>query len=897
MAALAACERGSPPAVRPARPLAFEYSGCESVRRGPVCALGKDGHLRLWIAPPPGAAISVDGHPLAKRPKSLLGGLLVEVEPAAGARVVAIEARLGDESWTGRLALEESRPPEWFERAWSLGKGGDLAGARRAVESKLTSGVPAERSLALMVAAQADLLSGRESLAEAELRQGVAAHRASGFLSREIKDAVVLAQRLIVRRDFGAARAMLDALPDPARHADSAFYRAYGEGLLASKIGDLRTSLRQLRAAVDHGARSGVVGSQVAAGQVLALVLQRLGRAGDAATAFAEVERTAGTTLAACDRAQLRNNRAWAWLLAREAGASAGDPRPLLAEALRAFDRECAAFAGRDEERVNVRVNLALDHLQAGEPRAARRWLGEARQLETAPSGNVLLWWGDLDARMLLDAGRAREALAAYRELAARARVTRSPEGEWRATYGEARAREALGDRTGALAAYDRAEGLLERESLLAPVHEGRDTFVSQREGATRRHLDLLLRAGREAEALAVARRARSHALRELRLRVRLAALIPAQRAAWEKAVAAHQAAREELDRAAAESWRLPGAEARRAVDEQGRRLMALRGDLDALLARLDPRGSEGDGAPPPPAPGDVLLAYHPLPDGWVGFAADASGVAARRLAAPDLVLGRPAALGERLLAPFATQLRRAQRVRVLPYGPLRDVDFHALPFDGNALVATKAVVYGLDLPGALAAPPGVSGGHALVVGDPEGDLPGARAEARRTGEALAAAHRPWSREVLLREQATGPAVRRALAASTLFHYAGHAVAEGWNSALPLAAGGRLTVDDVLALPRAPVWVVLSGCETGATAEESAVESMGLAHAFLSTGAKTVIAAVRPLPDREAAALMETFYAELARAVSPAEALRRAQLARRGRDGSGAWASFRAFVP
>lgn len=896
LAGLAAgCGRGSPPETARPQSMPFEYSGCAKVMRGPVCDLGASRTLRLWIGAPPGAVVTVGGRPPAKPPEPLAGGLLIEHEVPPGAREALVEAQLGDERRVSRLALAESRPPQWFEAALALGKAGDLAAAQRAVEPKLASRVPAERSFALMVAVQVDLVTGPETRAEERLRSAIAAHRASGLLSEQIKMAAVLAQRLIQRRAFGAARAVLDACPDSAGHSDSAFHQDYSEGLLAAQTGDLRQALRQLRAALEHAERTGAVRSQTVAGQVLARELQRVGRASEAASLFAELERTAKDTLPPCDLAQLRNNRAWAWLLEGEAGTPAGDPQPLLVGALRVFDEECQAFAGGEEERVNVRVNLALHHLQTGNPDEARRLLTEARRLDPEPGINVRLWWADLEARMLLDTGRAGEALVAFRELAERARAVQSPEGAWRASYGEARARSALGDVPGALAAYAAAETLLERESLLVPMHEGRDTFVGQREAATRRHLDLLLRAGRSGEALAAARRGRAQTLRRLRLAVRLASLAPAQRSAWEQAVAAHDAAREKLDRAAAESWRLPGSEARRALDEGARHLRDVRSTLDALLARFAGPGLAGEAALRSPAPGEVLLAYHPLPDGWVGFAADERGVVARRLGRLEDRLRQPAALAARVLVPFAAQVRRARRVRVLSYGALRAVDFHALPFDGDALLAAKPVVYALDLP--PAAMPARRGGRALVVGDPAGDLPGARAEARRTEAALAAADLRWTIERLLGSQASGPAVRRALVESALFHYAGHAVAAGWDSSLPLAGGGRLTVDDVLALRRSPAWVVLAGCATGATAEASVVESMSLANAFLSAGAQAVIAAVRPLPDREAAALVEAFYAELPRAASPAEALRSAQLARRGRQPNGAWASFRAFVP
>lgn len=878
------------------RPLRFAFSGCERVMRGPLCVLGGDRRLRLWVGAPPGAVVLADGRPPLSPPSPVLGGLRLDVEVPPGATAAVVEARLGSRRWVARLAVGEGRRPAWYEAASAAFAAGDHAAARREVAPWVASPSPAERGLALRVAARIDLAAGRQAQGEAALRQAVAAHRQSGALAAEILDGTSLAYRLIQRRELAGARALLAALPDPAGHADSAFVAAYHQGLLASRLGDLRSGLRQLRAALEHATRAGLARHQVQAAQVLARELQRVGRTGEAVALFTRIERVAGAALSACDRAQLRTNQGWALLLAREAGSPAADPRPLLSEAQRLLEAECAALPDGDAERANARVNLALADLQAGEVDAAARRLAEARRLLPRPQGDLLLWWDDLEARILLAGGRTRGALAAYRELGARARAAQSPEAVWRAHVGEAAARQALGDLAGAGASYAAAERLLERESLLVAVGEGRDTFVALRDGASRRHLDLLLRTGRDAEALAVARRARSRALRGLRLAVRVASLGPAERVAWERAIAAHAAAREALDRAAGEVWRLPAGEARRAMAEEGRRLGALRAALDDLLARFDAAAGARNEAPAAPVPGEVLLAYHPLPRGWVGFAATERGVLTRRLGRLEEVVGEPARLAEAALVPFAVAVRGADRVRVLPFGILRTVDFHALPLDGEPLVAGRPVVYGLDLP-ALPAGRARGGRRALVVGDPGGDLPGARAEAGRVAAALAAARPRWQVERLFGRRATGPAVRAALGGSALFHYAGHAVAAGWDSALPLAGGGRLTIDDVLALPRSPARVVLSGCDTGATPEESAVESMGLAHAFLTAGAESVVAAMRPLPDREAGDLVAAFYAELPRAGTPEEALRRAQLAARGRDRGGAWASFRAFVP
>ena len=149
--------------------------------------------------------------------------------------------------------------------------------------------------------------------------------------------------------------------------------------------------------------------------------------------------------------------------------------------------------------------------------------------------------------------------------------------------------------------------------------------------------------------------------------------------------------------------------------------------------------------------------------------------------------------------------------------------------------------------------------------------------------------------EVLQGDAATSQRVRDRLHEVDLFHFAGHAIFSGrggWNSALPLAEQAQLTVNDILALERAPQWVVLSGCESGRTAE-AAAESIGLAHAFLSSGTGAVVAAVRPVRDDTAAALVESFYENWTSTVSPGAALRFAQLELRGSRPEADWASFR----
>jgi cellulose synthase operon protein C len=285
-----------------------------------------------------------------------------------------------------------------------------------------------------------------------------------------------------------------------------------------------------------------------------------------------------------------------------------------------------------------------------------------------------------------------------------------------------------------------------------------------------------------------------------------------------------------------------------------------------------------------------------------VGFAVTGHDAVVRRLGAIDL--GASAAeLGDRLLAPFRAEIGPATRLRVLPYGALEGLDFHALLFEGEPLVAHAPVAYGVDLPARPSMPADPAATSALVVADPRGDLPAARAEAQRIAGMLR--ERGGLEPLVLQgREATHRAVRDAieLRQTSLLHYAGHGVFEGrdgWESGFPLAAGGWLSVGDVLVLRRAPDLVLLSGCETARAPSGSSAAGLGLAQAFIVAGSRAVVASSRPVDDTLAERLMTALHRALGAnaGIDLAASLREAELAVRRESPGADWAAFRVLVP
>ena len=830
----------SPPAPSPPT---VEYAGCRVVLEpGSVCILRSKRELRLWVASPRDDRIElrVDGKRIDARGAPVREGQRFTLTIAPGAKKieVLVAAPHAAATWSLDLGEPEEQPTT-------------------------ATGAPHRE------ASRRDIVD-------------------------DVFEKAALTYRQLAAGDLASARATLEGVRLPPKApAESRYLMSFHRGLLAEREGDYRSALAEVQEAIEIAERVKPERYLWLAEEERALLLRGIGRSREAALLFARLGRTpyAGNS---CEEAQLLNNEAWSVLLAREAGESLASPTELLQRALAKYEG-CAA--AKPEQKVNALINLALAHQQEGRLPRAKELLTRARAIEPHPPLPHTLWWLDLDGRIALAEERPAAALRSFDQLGELAAETTSFDGALRAAFGQARAHQALGDAATALDVLRGAEALLDGQSLQVPVNEGRETFLAARRSVVSLHIELLLDQGSTAEAMTVARHARSRILRQLAHVDSLATLSAAARARRARLLTAYQQRRAALEARARDDWKLPADELRHERAARKAEAEAVKRLLDEAYLVLDARGGGSENERPPRG-GEVVLAYQPLAGAaWVGFADDGETVVAHRFELPPAPLPAPEALAGRLLLPFRERIERARRVRILASGRLESVDFHALPLGGKPLIAGRPVVYGLDLPAARR-PDRPPGRRALLVADPRGDLPGARREARGIRLVLGSASPSWRIDEVEDSDAQADAVGAKLAAADLLHYAGHGDyggLGGWESSLLLAGDTRLTLGDLLALDGVPAWVVLSGCDTGRASDESPVASLGLAHAFLLAGSREVVASIRPADDRAMPAFFTELYRQWDRDADLAVAVQQAELAWREREPTGDWANFRLF--
>jgi tetratricopeptide (TPR) repeat protein len=238
--------------------------------------------------------------------------------------------------------------------------------------------------------------------------------------------------------------------------------------------------------------------------------------------------------------------------------------------------------------------------------------------------------------------------------------------------------------------------------------------------------------------------------------------------------------------------------------------------------------------------------------------------------------------LYDALIAPLAEALAQAERVVVVPHGPLHQLPFAALPSQaGEALLErVPCLSYAPSATLLLHAThtgPSRAQRSCLAIGYDGGDgtLRHTVAEAAAVAERCNGEWRRGTHGICAELRANARHYRR-------LHLACHGeldLDDPLASLLELGPDERLRAVDVLSsLQLDADLVVLSACRSGVSQILRGDEPLGLVRAFLSAGARAVLVTLWPVEDASARALMEHFYAALDTAQpDPAQALKLAQ--------------------
>jgi hypothetical protein len=843
-AGLAAADAGAPPSI--------SWAGCAVVRVGPRCELGGSRKLTLWIPGEEGSQLTfaADGRALAPAAGSAMqeGWQLTLEIPAGTSRLTAARAG-GVEIWS--LAVGDARLFPEIDALVAAGKRGDADAAAKLRE--LCDGPDADmRAAASAGYGRVMLARGDTREAEPALRRALASHREAGRLSSEMRDGSTLIWALAEQQQrFADARAVLGSLTTAREQfPEGAAYYADNEALLAVETGDPRGALASYRTGARAWERLGRLDFTNDKLGDIAMVMAALGRYDEAVAIFDRLPPKDD----ACAQASLLINKVEALT---QAAAHTRTVEALRVEAALAAEQRETSRCLDPRRRLLATIHAARWALATGDQKAADGFV-KRLLVERGPRDTLLqALRAEMIGRWSLARGDGRAALVAFDEQAAIARAGGLRDESFRAEVGAGEALLALHLRPAAVRRLTAAQELQQRMFEDVPFAEGRGEFLSSHDEGARSLVDALVDDGAAAEAMVAARLARATEAHHAARLDRLSRLSSEQRRRWDEALARYASIRRAIEHDAIEEWKLPAAAVARARLDRERRAEEARTTLDAAY-RLLVRGSTKSPRTFPLRADVVEISFFPGAKGksWIGFARTTSGTVARRFSEEALANNGTASAVLEALSP---QLQRARHVVLFPFGQSDTIDWQAVSWRSQPLIAKFTVEYRLDLPDP---PEGQRvedlGKRALVVADPSRDLASARREADLVEKALGG----WKVTRLDGPAATRDALLASLPAADLFHYAGHAQVSGPSgatSALFLTGGARVEVGDLQALPHLPRVVLLSACEAAATPS-----TMGLAQAILAAGAKAVLAPTRVVGDADAQAFIAAFYDRMA---------------------------------
>jgi len=725
-------------------------------------------------------------------------------------------------------------------RAWALGLAALLAGCRRsgvqdclglteaqryeeavqrceevyAAEGDAEAGVAAARAH-YFLGHPDEALAWRDRLVKAgKARPGIEALAAAVHQQRgEIEEA-----ERAYRRDLELSR----AAGDHRRVADNLyrlFYLSWGGDSYRKSYLLASESLREAVQAQDPKVQAG-------AAQALFTSLYEIG---DLEGAHQALE-TARELIDEEDRAARAN------LLNNLGAVLAAEGR--LALARRRFEQALELGDGLPMKSLRgLHLNLAEVHLDLGDVQRAAHHLDWAWD-HLDPGQSIPVSFYCYRARVELLRGRLAEASEA---LAKALSDDPEPEWAWQLEYRQGLVAEARGDLPAAEAAYRRSIAIVEEMRRSLGFDELKAWLLDEKRQPFEALFRLQARAGRAQEALATAEHAQARTLLDAFLH-----------ASSSSAASGDKASLRRIE--GLESLLPAMSESPVATLQPLERVLAAFGDRHGLVYF-----DAGD---------DLWLIA--VAGGRARLHALAPAAEVHRLGDRFLADPEDASLAKRLgeiLLPAGSLPEKGIALHVVADGVLGNLPFAALRREGSYLVEDHALVLipSLSALAALEESRRESPGPALVLADPQGNLPSARLEGREVARLLGGAP-------LTAGSAVSAELRKASRARTL-HLATHTGLDPGGAWLQLA-DRRVGASEIVTGRIGPRLVVLASCSSGVRPGRQMWGSLGAA--FLAAGSRAVLASLWSIEDEPARDLVLRFYRE-GGASDPAAALARAQ--------------------
>jgi CHAT domain-containing protein/Flp pilus assembly protein TadD len=516
-----------------------------------------------------------------------------------------------------------------------------------------------------------------------------------------------------------------------------------------------------------------------------------------------------------------------------------------LSTALHFFNQAWSlALPGNDEEQLAAIIqSLTEVTLASGDLTAAARYQAEAVAVANKLNTRMALGIAELNgARIAMAQRQYSEAEAQFRRAASMNREAHRPMEEWKCHSGLAAVYRALNRTADADAEYRTAIEVIEQERSKIGGAEHRISFLSSLIHFYQDYVDFLIDRGENTRAFDVAASARARVLAERIGRPELSESTVVRRL---------QSAASSSRTVLMSYWLAPRRSFLWVIDSSGLQAFVLPGQdaisahvthwRDAILDGKDPRVAEHD---------------------------------AGRWLFENLV-------SKHYRAPAGS------RVVIAPDGSLYSLNFETLPTGDSGeywirdVDITVAPSLALLRPAEEPAP-----GRLLLIADPDftsSEFP-RLTNAKREVETVSK-HFP-ARDVYEASRATARAYLDAPVGSySTIHFAAHAVASRDNpldSAIILSGprqDHKLYARDVMTRALQADLVTLSACQTAGAKTYSGEGLTGLAWAFLSAGARNVVAGLWDVDDRATAEMMSRFYDSISEGRTPAESLRAAKIA------------------